>query len=98
MWWVLTFTHTIDVRYVGQNFELSVAVMLDDDMLREQVRSRFHEAHRQIYGFARENSVLELVTFRLRAILPTTQPQRLKANAREKQPCKAARSPTGRLR
>ena len=30
------------------------------------------------------------MTFRLRAILPTTQPQRPHANAREKQPCKSA--------
>ena len=72
----LTFRHAIDVRYVGQNFELPVSVKLDDDALREQIRSLFHAAHRQVYGFTREQSVLELVTFRLRAILPTARPNR----------------------
>lgn len=86
----MTFTHAIDVRYVGQNFELPVEVRFDDGALREQIRSRFQEAHRQIYGFVRENSVLELVTFRLRAILATTQPQRLTATARARQACNAA--------
>ena len=86
----MTFSHTIDVRYVGQNFELPVAVKLEDDGLREQIRSRFHEAHRQIYGFVRENGVLELVTFRLRAILPTARPVRPDRISREKQNCKAS--------
>ncbi len=86
----MTFTYTIDVRYVGQNFELPVAVRLDDDELREQIRARFHDAHRQIYGFVRDNSVLELVTFRLRAILPTARPQRPDASSRENQRCKSA--------
>ncbi|MGO9360335.1 MAG: hydantoinase/oxoprolinase family protein [Xanthobacteraceae bacterium] len=86
----MTFTHTIDVRYVGQNFELSVGVSLEEAMLREQIRARFHEAHRQIYGFVREDSVLELVTFRLRAILPTARPQRPDATAPEQHGCKAA--------
>ncbi|HTV27092.1 MAG TPA: hydantoinase/oxoprolinase family protein [Xanthobacteraceae bacterium] len=90
----MTFTHTIDVRYVGQNFELPIAVTLDDDELREQIRARFHQAHRQIYGFVRENSVLELVTFRLRAILPTTRPRRPDATAYAKQRCNV----TGRRR
>ena len=94
----MTFTHTIDVRYVGQNFELPVAVRLDDVELREQIRARFHEAHRQIYGFVRENSVLELVTFRLRAILQPrgrSVPTRQRARKQTLQSCS---SPTGRLR
>ena len=70
----LRFTHTIDVRYVGQNFELSVPADLADPALRDQIRSRFHEAHRKVYGFVRETSTLELVTFRLRAIVPTARP------------------------
>jgi N-methylhydantoinase A len=86
----MTFSHTIDVRYVGQNFELPVAVKLEDDGLRKQIRSRFHEAHRQTYGFVRENGVLELVTFRLRAILPTARPVHTDRISREKQNCKAS--------
>jgi N-methylhydantoinase A len=70
----LRFIHSIDVRYVGQNFELSVLVDNEDAALREQIRSRFHEEHRKVYGFVRETSTLELVTFRLRAIVPTARP------------------------
>ena len=70
----LRFAHTIDVRYVGQNFELNVPVDLNDSGLHEQIRTRFHEEHRKVYGFVRENSALELVTFRLRAIVPSPRP------------------------
>jgi N-methylhydantoinase A len=71
----LQFTHTIDVRYVGQNFELPVLIDIDDVGLREQIRSRFHQEHRKVYGFMRETSTLELVTFRLRAVSPTARPR-----------------------
>jgi N-methylhydantoinase A len=70
------FGYAIDTRYVGQNFELSIPVQLDDYALREQVRSRFHQAHQQVYGFVNENSTLELVTFRLRATVNTHRPPR----------------------
>jgi N-methylhydantoinase A len=81
----LSFTHAIDVRYVGQNFELPVAVTPDSDTLRDEIRTRFHAAHKQIYGFVRETSVMELVTFRLRAVLATQQPQRPSAAAPSQQ-------------
>jgi len=71
----LQFTHTIDVRYVGQNFELPVLIDIDDVGLREQIRSRFHQEHQKVYGFMRETSTLELVTFRLRAVSPTARPR-----------------------
>ena len=70
----LRFAYTIDARYVGQNFELSVEVDLADTDLREQLRARFHQEHRKVYGFVRRASTLGLVTFRLRAIFPTTRP------------------------
>jgi N-methylhydantoinase A len=70
----LRFAYTIDVRYVGQNFELNVPVHLEGTDMRELIRARFHEEHRKVYGFVRENSTLELVTFRLRATIPTPRP------------------------
>jgi N-methylhydantoinase A len=71
----LQFSYIIDVRYVGQNFELPVPTEPEDAQLREQIRARFHAEHRKVYGFVRETSVLELVTFRLRAIVPTARPR-----------------------
>ena len=70
----LRFDHTIDTRYAGQNFELPVQVELGTATLREQLRASFHEEHRKVYGFVRETSALQLVTFRLRATVPTVQP------------------------
>jgi len=72
----LTFAHSVDARYVGQNFELPVVVDNSESTLREQIRARFHEAHRHAYGYAQEPSEMELVTFRLRAVL-ATEPVRL---------------------
>jgi N-methylhydantoinase A len=74
------FAYTIDVRYVGQNFELNVPVHLDGEDVREQIRARFHEEHRRVYGFVREKSAVELVTFRLRAIIPTPLPPIVQAS------------------
>jgi N-methylhydantoinase A len=70
----LQFTHTIDARYTGQNFELPVPIEIHDGGLREQIRARFHAEHRKVYGFVRETSALELVTFRLRAVVATARP------------------------
>jgi N-methylhydantoinase A len=71
----LAFTHAIDARYLGQNFELPIAVESGDDALREQICARFHDAHRNSYGYAQEKGEVELVTFRLRATLVTARPR-----------------------
>jgi N-methylhydantoinase A len=50
---------TVDVRYVGQGYELNVAWGMDS-------AERFHEAHEQRYGFANRVSGLEIVNVRVR--------------------------------
>jgi len=62
------FERSIDLRYAGQSFELTVPVPgdLDADGL-ETVAERFHERHRQRYGTAYEDEPIELVTIRGRA-------------------------------
>jgi N-methylhydantoinase A len=60
----------IDLRYVGQNFELTVPVAetegdfpaLPDE---ETVKRRFYEAHEQTYGHHTETDPVEAVNFRL---------------------------------
>ncbi|WP_327052101.1 hydantoinase/oxoprolinase family protein [Halomicrococcus gelatinilyticus] len=62
------FERSVDLRYEGQSFELSVPVPdgdLDADALATIV-DRFHERHRQRYGHAYESEPVELVTIRLR--------------------------------
>ena len=64
----LRFTHTLEMRYVGQAFE--VPVMLGDDEIARLdaalLRTRFNEAHHRIFEFddSRTNRP-EIVSFRL---------------------------------
>ena len=60
---------TLDLRYEGQSFELSVD-MPDgdiDEATLDTVAERFHERHERRYGYASPEEPLELVTLRLQA-------------------------------
>ncbi len=57
----------IDARYVGQSYELNVPVSAD-------WQSAFHDAHRQRFGFAREDATVEAVTLRAAARAPAVRP------------------------
>ncbi len=65
----MAFERRVDLRYVGQSFDLSVPVPdgeLDAaDM--DRVARRFHDRHEQRYGHAYPEEPVELVTVRLRA-------------------------------
>ncbi len=52
----LTVRHWVDARYQGQSFELRVP--------REDWVQAFHQAHRERYGYAREDTPVEAVTLR----------------------------------
>jgi len=58
----LTVERTVDARYVGQSFELSVT---SHDWVQA-----FHDAHSARYGFARRNSPVEAVTARVVVAAP----------------------------
>jgi N-methylhydantoinase A len=65
----VVFEPSVDLRYAGQSFELSVPVpdgAVDDDTLAA-LAERFHERHRTRYGHAYPEEPVELVTVRLRA-------------------------------
>jgi N-methylhydantoinase A len=63
-------TRTVDMRYAGQNYELSVA--LPDGPITpatlEVLAEGFAAAHQRAYGFIAEGDPVELVTFRVEAI------------------------------
>lgn len=59
-------TVTADVRYVGQSHELEVAATTD----WAELASRFHEAHRDRFGFDRPDEQVELVNVRSVAMGP----------------------------
>jgi N-methylhydantoinase A len=69
----LRFEATLDLRYVGQSFELRLADSADP-------RAAFHRAHRALYGYALEEREVELVCLRVRARaerpMPRTRPPR----------------------
>ena len=64
----MEFERSVDLRYVGQSFDLSVPVAADaGGAAMGAVAERFHERHRQRYGHADPDEPVELVTVRLRA-------------------------------
>ena len=59
-------TYSINMRYLGQNYEQDVPIVLDgtEGMLQTAYRS-FEEQHAALYGYKIENEVIELVSFRV---------------------------------
>jgi N-methylhydantoinase A len=55
------FEHTLDMRYIGQSYELSIPY-------GENFLTDFHRSHEEVYGYARKESDVEIVNVRLRAI------------------------------
>ena len=80
----------LDLRYVGQNFELLVPV--PEETWREgdcaALRRRFLETHEQVYGFAAEDEPIQVVNVRLVA-------RGLRRSARRSRACRAAPARTG---
>ena len=75
---------SIDVRYVGQSYELTIP-------WDETFQERFHRMHERAYGYADPGRALEVVNLRLRLTIPTPQPR-----SRRMRPARAAR-PDGAL-
>lgn len=57
---------TLDLRYAGQSFELTVAA----DAGLAAALAAFHALHVRRYGYARPDRPVEVVTLRLRSVLP----------------------------
>jgi N-methylhydantoinase A len=68
---------SMDMRYVGQSYELTIAYDTLSDTL-----ARFHAAHLQRFNHADEQLPVEVVTLRVKAIGRTRKPQFQKASAR----------------
>ncbi len=59
----ISFVRQLDLRYVGQSFELTVPAGP-----RDEVPRRFHAEHDRAYGFAAPEEPIELVSARVRAV------------------------------
>lgn len=68
----VTFDRAAEVRYVGQNFELTILVELDahGHVAVDAMRECFDVTHRRLYGYDQPSKEMELITFRLRASMP----------------------------
>jgi N-methylhydantoinase A len=67
---------SVDLRYVGQSYELNVPIV-DQPVTAETLKrmtSRFHQAHKQAYGFSAPEEPVELVNVRLTAVGRMTRP------------------------
>ncbi len=66
-----------DVRYVGQGFELRVPVRKGTlaDSAKREIRRRFEARHQRLYGHSAPNEAVEIVSFRVRTVVPTPKMQ-----------------------
>jgi N-methylhydantoinase A len=66
----ILFIRTMDLRYVGQAYELNVPVEPGRIELHSflQAKERFHQAHQQAYGFSRPEERVEAVNLRATCI------------------------------
>jgi N-methylhydantoinase A/oxoprolinase/acetone carboxylase beta subunit len=60
-------TRTVDVRYVGQSFDLNVP-------LNPQFRQEFDRVHQEHYGYYQQDAPIEIVNVRVRALGRVTPP------------------------
>jgi N-methylhydantoinase A len=65
----LLIRRTVDLRYRGQGFELNVALAGSDP---HKFLPAFHKEHQRRYGYSHPGRAVELVTVRLRAVLPSS--------------------------
>lgn len=77
---------TADLRYKGQNFELSISLGNAKEPLPDlaEVHRRFYQAHEVAYGYSTEDDPLEIVNLRLHAkgqILPQIATPKLEASS-----------------
>ncbi len=66
----ITFLRQVDLRYVGQSFELTIplAEAAFDTAQAGTLRERFHAEHDRVYGFSAPAEAVELVSLRLTTV------------------------------
>ena len=73
----VTLIRLADIRYAGQGYEIEVPVpsghLGDGEM--QLVVERFHEGHRQMYGYATLDRPIEAVNLRITALTTLPQPE-----------------------
>ena len=70
---VMGFQRQMDLRYMGQSYELTVDVPADGGGFSDCVEA-FHLRHEEIYGYSAPKEPVEVISLRLRAIGKTPKP------------------------
>jgi N-methylhydantoinase A len=73
----VSFLRQVDVRYVGQSYELTMPLLGGAFESAEfaRIAERFHHEHEQIYGYSAPDEPVELVNLRLTAIGTIAKPR-----------------------
>ena len=68
----IRFDRSVDARFVGQGSETTVSIPERSftEVNREDVRNRFDETYKRLYGRTYPDSPVEFINFRIRASLP----------------------------
>jgi N-methylhydantoinase A len=67
----MSFLPSLDMRYVGQSFELTIPYTHGTSAIVDD----FHEAHRRRFSYASEGEPVEIVNVRLKAVGQTAKPR-----------------------
>jgi N-methylhydantoinase A len=65
----------LDMRYVGQSYELGVELEFEAGETATQVVEAFHEAHKHRFSYASRGEPVEIVNLRLKAVGTTAKPR-----------------------
>ena len=84
----------VDVRYVGQSYELTIPLRNGRVAAEEfaQIRDRFHRAHDQAYGYSAPEEPVELVNLRLAAVGTIAKPRLRRLLDAERDPAAARKA------
>jgi len=66
----VTFERSLDVRYLGQGYDVSVPTETADDLSAANVRKAFNAVYQHLYGRVFDALELEIMNLRVRAIAP----------------------------
>jgi N-methylhydantoinase A len=71
----LSFRRRMDIRYLGQSFDLTIPVpaALNQEQMQHML-DLFHEEHARVYGYADRQSEIELVTARVESVAELVKP------------------------
>ncbi|MQA06095.1 MAG: hydantoinase/oxoprolinase family protein [Streptosporangiales bacterium] len=64
------FAASVDIRYVGQGFEVNVPLPATDDGCVARLLADFHQLHERRFGHSDQNNAVQLVTFRVAVTKP----------------------------